>query len=299
MPAVNALLVSVNGRIAGVLRGVGYADVDSRHRRASSSPRRPCRGCRRARSPCCRSSLPSPPRCPRQLGAAVAAVPRLLTPCPRHLDVPAVAVVPRRRCLRGRRARAPPTRTNVTLRHQVSCRNSTEEAPILRRTHVGVARLGAGSSSARRRAPASIFATSIFCISIIAANARLAPSPPLAMASVRTRGVICHDRPRQPACTRGALSAPPLPTMRVPGGSVLRLIIGGDLKRRTPSLCLKALPPLRPGHITPPSVNSTVSTSPQRPAAREVGRVPDAPRRPCCPERVRRKARPFRVSGIT
>jgi hypothetical protein len=42
---------------------------------------------------------------------------------------------------------------------------------------------------------ASAFATSIFPIGIIAANAPFATSPPLAIASVSTRGVICHDRP--------------------------------------------------------------------------------------------------------
>jgi hypothetical protein len=38
-------------------------------------------------------------------------------------------------------------------------------------------------------------ATSIFCIVIIAANARPATAPPAAIASVSTVGVICHDRP--------------------------------------------------------------------------------------------------------
>ena len=42
---------------------------------------------------------------------------------------------------------------------------------------------------------ASILATSIFFIGIIASNARLATSPPRAIASVSTRGVICQDKP--------------------------------------------------------------------------------------------------------
>src|SRR6188472_3085996 len=62
------------------------------------------------------------------------------------------------------------------------------------------------------RTAASIFATSIFPIGIIAANARLATSPPLAIASVSTRGVICHDRPHLSLHQPHALSWPPLLT---------------------------------------------------------------------------------------
>ena len=40
---------------------------------------------------------------------------------------------------------------------------------------------------------ASIAATSIFRMSIIAANARFASAPPAAVASVSTRGVICQE----------------------------------------------------------------------------------------------------------
>src|ERR1700704_2249174 len=63
------------------------------------------------------------------------------------------------------------------------------------------------------RTAASIAATSIFFIRIIASNARFATSPPLAIASVRTRGVICHDRPHLSLHQPHALSAPPLPTI--------------------------------------------------------------------------------------
>ena len=63
------------------------------------------------------------------------------------------------------------------------------------------------------RTAASIFATSIFCIVSIASNARFATSPPLAIASVRTRGVICHDRPHLSLHHPHWLSAPPLPTI--------------------------------------------------------------------------------------
>ena len=60
---------------------------------------------------------------------------------------------------------------------------------------------------------ASILATSIFCIAIVASNARFATSPPLAIASVRTRGVICHNRPYRSLHQPPSLSAPPLPTI--------------------------------------------------------------------------------------
>ena len=71
----------------------------------------------------------------------------------------------------------------------------------------------AHADTASPRTAASILATSIFCISIIASNARFAPSPPLAIASVRTRGVICHDRPYLSLHQPHALAAPPLPTI--------------------------------------------------------------------------------------
>ena len=62
------------------------------------------------------------------------------------------------------------------------------------------------------RRAASIAATSIFPIFIIASKARFASAPPAAIASVRVRGVICHGRPTCP-CTSRRRFLPPLPTM--------------------------------------------------------------------------------------
>ena len=59
----------------------------------------------------------------------------------------------------------------------------------------------------------SIFATSIFPIVSIASNARFATSPPCAIASVSTRGVICHDTPHLSLHHPHALSCPPFPTI--------------------------------------------------------------------------------------
>ena len=50
-------------------------------------------------------------------------------------------------------------------------------------------------------------------MSIIASNARLASSPPAAIASVSTRGVICQEMPHLSLHQPQALSWPPLPTM--------------------------------------------------------------------------------------
>src|SRR5262245_36079283 len=63
------------------------------------------------------------------------------------------------------------------------------------------------------RRAALIAATSIFFMSIIASNARLASSPPTASASVSTRGVICQEMPHLSLHQPQALSWPPLPTM--------------------------------------------------------------------------------------
>jgi hypothetical protein len=60
---------------------------------------------------------------------------------------------------------------------------------------------------------ASIAATSIFVMCIIAAKARFASSPPAAMASVSVRGVICQLTPHLSLHQPQALSLPPLPTM--------------------------------------------------------------------------------------
>ena len=59
----------------------------------------------------------------------------------------------------------------------------------------------------------SIVATSIFFIVIIASNARLASAPPMASASVSTRGVICHEIPHLSLHHPHSLSCPPLPTI--------------------------------------------------------------------------------------
>src|SRR5581483_4499697 len=60
---------------------------------------------------------------------------------------------------------------------------------------------------------ALIAATSIFFMVIIASNARLASSPPAAIASISTRGVICHDTPHLSLHQPHTFSWPPLPTM--------------------------------------------------------------------------------------
>ena len=55
---------------------------------------------------------------------------------------------------------------------------------------------------------------SIFFIVIIASNARLAAAVSgSVIASVSTRGVICHDRPHLSLHQPHALSWPPLPTI--------------------------------------------------------------------------------------
>lgn len=52
-----------------------------------------------------------------------------------------------------------------------------------------------GDPRPQPRRAASIAATSIFIIVIIASKARFASLPPAAIASVSVRGVICHDTP--------------------------------------------------------------------------------------------------------
>ena len=59
----------------------------------------------------------------------------------------------------------------------------------------------------------STSATSIYFIVLIASNTCFATSPPLAIASVRTRGVICNDRPHLSLHLPHALSRPPFSTM--------------------------------------------------------------------------------------
>src|SRR5687768_17514308 len=71
---------------------------------------------------------------------------------------------------------------------------------------------GSGRSTQPRRA-ASMVATSIFFIGIIASKARLASAPPAASASVSARGVICHERPQRSLHQPHWLCWPPLPTI--------------------------------------------------------------------------------------
>src|SRR5438874_12310776 len=60
---------------------------------------------------------------------------------------------------------------------------------------------------------ASIAATSIFFMGIIASNARLAAAVSgLVVASSRTRGVICQEKPHRSLHQPQALSSPPLST---------------------------------------------------------------------------------------
>ncbi|BDT57721.1 hypothetical protein MasN3_12150 [Massilia varians] len=67
---------------------------------------------------------------------------------------------------------------------------------------------------AQPRRAASIVATSILRIVIIASNARFATAGSgSAMPSLSTRGVICQDSPHLSLHQPHALSWPPLPTM--------------------------------------------------------------------------------------
>src|SRR5690242_19047812 len=61
---------------------------------------------------------------------------------------------------------------------------------------------------------ASIVATSIFFMGIIASKARLAAAvSALVVASSRTRGVICQEKPHRSLHQPQALSSPPLSTI--------------------------------------------------------------------------------------
>ena len=63
------------------------------------------------------------------------------------------------------------------------------------------------------RRAASIVATSIFFIVIIASKARFASPPPAANASISARGVICQESPQRSLHQPHSLSLPPLPTI--------------------------------------------------------------------------------------
>src|SRR5262249_41717196 len=60
---------------------------------------------------------------------------------------------------------------------------------------------------------ASMVAMSIFCIDIIASNARADSRPPAASASITARGVICHESPQRSLHQPHMLGRPPLPTI--------------------------------------------------------------------------------------
>src|SRR4051794_41331510 len=101
-------------------------------------------------------------------------------------------------------------------------------------------------------------------MSIIPPNARSPPSPPRASASVRTRGVICHDRPHLSLHQPHALSTPPLPTIAFQYRSVSAWSSVAIWKEND-SLCLNMSPPLMPTQDTPHTVNSTTSALPALP----------------------------------
>jgi hypothetical protein len=63
------------------------------------------------------------------------------------------------------------------------------------------------------RRAASMAATSIFFMVIMAEKARFASAPPAARASVSVRGVICQERPQRSLHQPQSLSCPPFPTM--------------------------------------------------------------------------------------
>ena len=98
--------------------------------------------------------------------------------------------------------------------------------------------------SGQPRRAASILATSIFFMSIIASNARLASAPPAAIASVSTRGVICQLMPHWSLHQPHAL-LPAVADDGVPVAVGLVLVVGGDLEREGFGM-LERGPPLRP-----------------------------------------------------
>ena len=120
--------------------------------------------------------------------------------------------------------------------------------------------------SAPPRRAASIAATSIFFIVIIVSNARLAAAGSVPItASVRARGVICHDRPQRSLHQPHSLSCPPLLTIAFHKRSVSAWS-SVAIWNENASLCLNAGPPLSPRQAMPATVNSTVRTSPCLPA---------------------------------
>src|SRR5262249_596726 len=79
-------------------------------------------------------------------------------------------------------------------------------------SHPTLEHRGTGAENHPRRPPLSA-ATSIFSMPLIASNARFAPSPPAASASVSPRGVICQETPHLSLHQPHSLSCPPLPRM--------------------------------------------------------------------------------------
>ena len=81
----------------------------------------------------------------------------------------------------------------------------------------------------RRATAASILATSIFCIVIIASNARLAAAlSGLVIASSRTRGVICQEKPHLSLHQPQSLSCAAVVDDRVPVAVGFFLVLGDD-----------------------------------------------------------------------
>lgn len=108
-----------------------------------------------------------------------------------------------------------------------------------------LSRGGGGWAGIRMRQPrraASIAAMSIFPISIMASNARMATAGPgSAIAAVRARGVICHDSPHLSLHQPHARSWPPFPTIAFHNRSVSAWLSVAIWNEKA-SLCLNAAP---------------------------------------------------------
>ena len=128
---------------------------------------------------------------------------------------------------------------------------------------------GPRSREDQPRRAASIAATSIFLMVIIASNARLAHRRRQPSLGQHARRDLPGHAPFVLAPAARALLAA-VPDDRVPVAVGLGLIVGRDLEREG-SLCLNAGPPLRPMQGTPATVNSTVSTSPFLPDGKSPG----------------------------
>lgn len=109
-------------------------------------------------------------------------------------------------------------------------------------------------------------AMSIFFIGIIALKARLASALSwLVTASINMRGLICQEMPHRSLHQPHWLSCPPLLTMASHKRSVSAWSSVWIWKEKA-SLCLNAVPPLRPTQGMPQTVNSTVSMLPSLPS---------------------------------